>query len=72
MSTIQMPVPDVGVLRRRDVIISSLLDVLGSEVVISSPSETLAYDCDALSLFSLGGCFASHERGSFCGIKGLP
>jgi len=51
LSSISMPSPDAEILSRSSYIISSLLDILGSEVVISEVCETLAYDCDALSAY---------------------
>jgi len=51
MPMISMPVPNVEIMSRRDEIITALLSALPAEIVISSESETLAYDCDALSAY---------------------
>ncbi|VAW20931.1 Glycolate dehydrogenase, subunit GlcD, partial [hydrothermal vent metagenome] len=51
MATIPMPAPNQNILDRRTKIISSLLSVLPLDVVIYDVSETLAYDCDALSAY---------------------
>lgn len=51
MSLIAMPVPDASIVASRDQIICSLLSVLPSDIVVFDGSETLAYDCDALSAY---------------------
>lgn len=51
MSTIAMPEPDVGILARAPQIIAALKSVLPPGTVISSPEETRAYECDALTAY---------------------
>ena len=51
MSTIAMPVPDAGILARRAEIVAALQAVLPHDAVMSTPSETLAYECDGLSAY---------------------
>lgn len=51
MSTIAMPEPDVGILARAPQIIAALESVLPAGTVISSPEETRAYECDALTAY---------------------
>jgi len=51
MATISMPEPDQSILDRRDQIIAALAAALPENTVISDISETLAYECDALSAY---------------------
>ncbi|APG86584.1 glycolate oxidase subunit GlcD (plasmid) [Sinorhizobium americanum CCGM7] len=51
MSTIAMPEPDAGVLARAPKIIAALEAALPAGTVISSPEETRAYECDALTAY---------------------
>lgn len=46
-----MPKPDTAVLSRRDRIVAQLLDILPAEAVIHDPTETRAYECDALTAY---------------------
>jgi len=46
-----MPKPDTAVLARRDRIVAQLLDILPTEAVIHDPTETRAYECDALTAY---------------------
>ena len=47
----QMPVPNADVLNSKAHIIRRLLGVLPTESVISDPSQTRAYECDALTAY---------------------
>ena len=51
MSTIQMPVPDAGIIARKPQIVAALREVLPEDAVISDPAETRAYECDALTAY---------------------
>ena len=51
MSTIQMPVPDAGIVARKPQIVAALQAVLPADAVISDPAETRAYECDALAAY---------------------
>ncbi len=51
MATISMPEPDQSILDRRAEIIAALVAALPEDTVISDSSETLAYECDALSAY---------------------
>lgn len=51
MSTIQMPVPDAGIIARKPQIVAALQAVLPADAVISDPAETRAYECDALTAY---------------------
>ncbi len=46
-----MPLPDQAVLAGREAIIARLRRVLPADAVISDPSETRAYECDALTAY---------------------
>ena len=46
-----MPIPNAGILSRKDAIVARLLTVLPRDSVISDPAETLAYECDGLSAY---------------------
>lgn len=46
-----MPLPDQAVLSGREAIIARLRRVLPADAVISDPSETRAYECDALTAY---------------------
>ncbi len=46
-----MPVPDASVLARRDRILAQLAAVLPGDALISDPTETRAYECDALTAY---------------------
>ncbi|MCC5971714.1 MAG: FAD-binding protein [Pararhodobacter sp.] len=46
-----MPKPDAAVLARRDRIVAGLLDILPVDAVIHDPTETRAYECDALTAY---------------------
>jgi len=47
----QMPVPNAAILSKKARIVERLLSVLPSEAVIHDPSETRAYECDALTAY---------------------
>ncbi|CUH46784.1 FAD-linked oxidase C-terminal domain-containing protein [Ruegeria atlantica] len=47
----EMPTPNPDVLRRKAVVLQRLLQVLPEEAVIHEPSETRAYECDALTAY---------------------
>ncbi|MGB0853100.1 MAG: FAD-linked oxidase C-terminal domain-containing protein [Pikeienuella sp.] len=47
----EMPIPDPGVLARRDEIIARLAAVLPADAVISAPEEVKAYECDGLAAY---------------------
>ena len=47
----QMPQPDRAILDRKSHIVSRLLAVLPHDAVIHDPSETRAYECDALTAY---------------------
>ncbi|MGH0349027.1 FAD-linked oxidase C-terminal domain-containing protein [Sinorhizobium meliloti] len=51
MPTIVMPDPDAGVIARAPQIIAALEAALPAGTVISSPEETRAYECDALTAY---------------------
>lgn len=51
MSTIVMPDPDAGIVARAPEIIAALEAALPAGTVISSPEETRAYECDALTAY---------------------
>ena len=51
MATITMPKPDQDILDRRDQIIAALGAALPENTVIGDSTETLAYECDALSAY---------------------
>jgi glycolate oxidase len=51
MSTITMPIPDLGILARSAGIIAKLEAALSPGAVISDPEETRAYECDALTAY---------------------
>ncbi len=46
-----MPLPDPSVLSRRDRIVARLAAALPADALISDPTETRAYDCDALTAY---------------------
>jgi glycolate oxidase len=46
-----MPLPDASVLARRDRILAQLAAVLPGDALISDPTETRAYECDALTAY---------------------
>ena len=46
-----MPLPDPSVLARRDRILARLAAVLPADALISDPTETRAYECDALTAY---------------------
>ena len=46
-----MPMPDASVLARRDRILAQLAAVLPGDALISDPTETRAYECDALTAY---------------------
>ena len=46
-----MPVPDAGVIARRESIVARLRAVIGAGTVIDDPVEARAYECDALSAY---------------------
>ncbi|MEL6168310.1 MAG: FAD-linked oxidase C-terminal domain-containing protein [Pseudomonadota bacterium] len=47
----RMPEPDPAILARKARIVERLSDILPVEAVISDPTETLAYECDALTAY---------------------
>jgi glycolate oxidase len=47
----EMPVPDPTILARKDRIVARLAAVLPHEAVIHDPTETRAYECDALTAY---------------------
>jgi glycolate oxidase len=47
----EMPVPNTGVMARRDEIVARLEGVLGRDAVIWTPEEVRAYECDALTAY---------------------
>ena len=47
----EMPQPNLEVLRKKLEIVTALLDVLPREAVIDNPAETKAYECDALTAY---------------------
>ena len=47
----QMPIPNAAVLDKKQHIVHRLLTVLPKEAVISDPSQTRAYECDALTAY---------------------
>ncbi len=49
----QMPVPDAGILRRKDHIVARLAAALPKGVIIADPTETRVYECDAFTAY---GC----------------
>jgi glycolate oxidase len=48
----QMPDPSADILSRRDAIIARLAAALPQDALISNPTQTRAYDCDALTAYS--------------------
>jgi glycolate oxidase len=48
----QMPAPSQTVLDRRDELVARLAAALPDQAVIADPTETRAYDCDALTAYS--------------------
>ncbi|MCL4117467.1 UNVERIFIED_CONTAM: hypothetical protein GTU68_054828 [Idotea baltica] len=46
-----MPVPNETILNRKDDIVARLAQVLPADAVISDPSQTHAYECDALTAY---------------------
>ncbi|WP_299207886.1 FAD-linked oxidase C-terminal domain-containing protein [uncultured Tateyamaria sp.] len=47
----EMPVPDSDVLARKARVVERLRDVVPGDAVIDDPSETRAYECDALTAY---------------------
>ncbi|WP_170418399.1 FAD-linked oxidase C-terminal domain-containing protein [Ruegeria atlantica] len=47
----EMPTPNPDVLRRKAVVLQRLLQVMPEDAVIHEPSETRAYECDALTAY---------------------
>ncbi|WP_109311299.1 FAD-linked oxidase C-terminal domain-containing protein [Ruegeria sp. AU67] len=47
----EMPTPNPDVLRRKAAVLQRLLQVLPEKAVIHEPSETRAYECDALTAY---------------------
>ena len=47
----EMPAPDPKVLSRKQLIVERLLSVLPEDAVIADPTETRAYECDALTAY---------------------
>ena len=47
----EMPAPDPKVLSRKQLIVERLLSVLPEDAVIHDPTETRAYECDALTAY---------------------
>ncbi len=47
----EMPTPNPDILRRKDAVLSRLLQALPNEAVIHEQSETRAYECDALTAY---------------------
>lgn len=46
-----MPLPDASVIARRDRILAALAAALPADALISDPTETRAYECDALTAY---------------------
>ena len=46
-----MPIPNATIIDRRQSIVSGLLSILPQDAVISDPTETRAYECDALTAY---------------------
>jgi glycolate oxidase len=46
-----MPIPTAKILHRRQSIVAGLLRILPEDAVISDPTETRAYECDALTAY---------------------
>ena len=51
MSSIPMPAPDAAIIARKPQIVAALQAVLPADAVISDPTETRAYECDALTAY---------------------
>ena len=47
----EMPAPDPKILSRKQLIVERLLSVLPEDAVIHDPTETRAYECDALTAY---------------------
>ena len=47
----EMPIPNSAVLARKARVAERLLEVLPVDAVIDDPSETRAYECDALTAY---------------------
>ncbi len=47
----EMPTPNPDILRRKDAVLTRLLQALPNEAVIHEQSETRAYECDALTAY---------------------
>ena len=47
----EMPNPDISILDRKQAIVSRLRSVLPTDAVIDDPTETRAYECDALTAY---------------------
>ena len=47
----EMPVPNNEVLSKKAAVVARLLSVLPQDAVIHDPSETRAYECDALTAY---------------------
>ncbi|GAA6158938.1 FAD-linked oxidase C-terminal domain-containing protein [Ruegeria sp. HU-ET01832] len=47
----EMPKPNPDILRRKDVVLRRLQQVLPEDAVIHDPAETRAYECDALTAY---------------------
>ena len=47
-----MPLPDAAILSRKAAIVARLLSVLPPDAVIHDPTETRAYECDALAAYA--------------------
>jgi glycolate oxidase len=48
----QMPVPNPRILAQKDALAAALRQVLPADAVITNPTETRAYECDALTAYS--------------------
>ncbi len=51
MSHLAMPIPDPGILDRRDAIVADLIDIIGARAVITDDVGRRAYETDALTAY---------------------
>ena len=47
----EMPQPNLDILAKKSVVVAALLKVMARDAVIDDPSETRAYECDALTAY---------------------
>jgi glycolate oxidase len=76
----QMPVPSASILARKAALVARLAAILPSDALISDPTETRAYECDALTAYRCAPLAVVLPRSTeevaavlrLCHAEGLP